>query len=180
MTEQVSEPGRAGDDLHEVHLLEVPVALWAKAQEQTDGLLREFVLAADVAGLDGDARDRHVPTRLTALIDSLNAQFAGVSTEQEQRLYAAAEAGSPVIDDLAYAVPGAAAQASQVLGDMLDEADDFAREGTQLLTLAADPDVVTFRWWYLRQFIDQIGGDEPVPWPAYEAEHASVVTAPDA
>jgi len=136
VTEQVSEPGRAGDDLHEVHLFEVPVALWAKAQ------------------------------------------FAGVSTEQEQRLYAAAEAGTPVIDDLAYAVPGAAAQASQTLGDMLDEADDFAREGTHLLTLAADPDVVTFRWWYLRQFIDQVAGDEPVPWPAYEAEHHRVVPAP--
>lgn len=153
-------------DLHEVHLLELPVGLWVKAQEQTDGLLREFALAADLA--DPEARDRHLPTRLTALIDALNAQFAGVSTEQEQALFAAAEAGQEVIEDLVYRVPGAAAEASQTLGDMLDEADAFCRDGTHLLTLAADPDVVAFRWWYLRQFIDQIGGAEPVPWPAAE------------
>ena len=66
-------------DLHEVHLLEVPVGLWVKAQEQFDGLLREFALAADLA--DPQARDRHLPTRLTALMETLNAQFAGTTTE---------------------------------------------------------------------------------------------------
>lgn len=153
-------------DLHEVHLLEFPVGLWAKAQEQTDGLLREFALAADLA--DPQARDRHLPTRLPALMARLNAQFSGSSTEQEQALFAAAAAGQQVIEDLVYLIPGAAAEAAQVLGDMLDEADAFCRDGTHLLTLAADPDVVAFRWWYLRQFIDQIAGREPVPWPAVE------------
>lgn len=166
----MTEDPRSGEeegDLHEVHLLEVPVGLWSKAQEQTDGLLREFALAADLA--DAAALDRHLPTRLTALIEALNTQFAGVSTEQEQQLFAAAKAGRPVIEDLAYRVPSAAARASQALGDMLDEADVFCREGTHLLTLAADADVVAFRWWYLRQFIDQVAGAEPVPWPAVEA-----------
>ena len=154
-------------DLHEVHLLELPVGLWAKAQEQTDGLLREFALAADLA--DPQALDRHLPTRLTKLMETLNAQFAGASTEQEQALFAAAAADEPVIEDLVYQVPGAAAEASQVLGDMLDEADAFCRDGSHLLTLAADPDVVAFRWWYLRQFIDQIAGAPPVPWPAVQS-----------
>lgn len=158
-------------DLHEVHLLEVPVPLWSKAQEQTDGLLREFALAAD---LDDDAaRERDLPSRLTALIDQLNQQFGGVSTRQEQQLFAAAAAGQRVIPDLTYQVPAGAAAASQVLGDLLDEADSFCREGSHLLTLAADDDVVAFRWWYLHEFIDQIGGADPVPWPAYEAAHAS-------
>jgi len=163
----MSADATAAEALHEVHLLEIPVPLWAKTQEQTDGLLREFALAADVT--DEAARERHLPTRLTALIDELSSQFAGVSTEQEQRLYAAAAAGQPVIPDLVYVVPGAAAEASQALGELLDEADDFCREGAHLLTLAADPDVVAFRWWYLREFIAQIGGDEPTPWSAYAA-----------
>ena len=66
-------------------------------------------------------------------------------------------------------MPGAAAEASQALGDMLDQADAFCRDGSHLLTLAADADVVAFRWWYLRQFIDQIAGAAPVPWPAVQA-----------
>ena len=158
---------RTTHDLHEVHLLDLPVGLWAKAQEQTDGLLREFALAADPA--DSQERDSHLPTRLTALMETLNAQFSGVSTEQEQALFAAAAANLPVIEDLVYRVPGAAAEASQVLGDMLDQADAFCRDGSNLLTLAADADVVAFRWWYLRQFIDQIAGAAPVPWPAVKA-----------
>ena len=98
MTDSQKSGEQAGDreaDLHEVHLLEVPVGLWAKAQEQTDGLLREF---------------------------------AGVSSEQEQQLFAAAGAGQPVIEDLVYLVPGAAAVAA--LGDMLDEADVSAARAT--------------------------------------------------
>jgi hypothetical protein len=144
----------------------VPVGLWAKTQEQTDGLLREFALAADRPDVD---RERHLPRRLTRLIESLTAQYGGVSTKQEEQLFAAAAAGQAVIEDLAYQVPGAAAGAAQTLGEMLDDADEYCRQGRHLLTLAADPDVVRFRWWYLRQFIDQIGGAEPVPWPEYEA-----------
>lgn len=170
MTGSQKSGEQAGDreaDLHEVHLLEVPVGLWAKAQEQTDGLLREFALAADLA--DSEALDRHLPKRLAALLEALSTKLAGFSSEQEQQLFAAAGAGQPVIEDLVYLVPGAAAEASQALGDMLDEADVFCREGNHLLTLAAEPDVVAFRWWYLRQFIDQVAGAEPVPWPAVEA-----------
>jgi hypothetical protein len=165
----VSAGIRAVGDLHEVHLLELPVPLWSKAQEQTDGLLREFALAADLG--DANARERHLPSRLTALIEQLTQQFGGVSTEQERQLFAAADAGQAVIPDLTYLVPAEAAAASQILGDLLDEADSFCREGSHLLTLAADDDVVTFRWWYLREFIGQIGGAEPVPWPVYEAAH---------
>lgn len=151
--------------LVEVHLLAVPIPVWAKAQQQTDELLREFALAAGYAE-DGSAH--HLPARLTALIAALDADFGAVGTEQEAQLFAAAARHDPVIDDLVFHVPGQAAAASQVLGDMLDEADEYCRAGRHLLTLAASDDVVAFRRWYLSEFIRQVDGAAPRSWDDYD------------
>jgi hypothetical protein len=127
--------------------------------------MREFALMS--VPTDEVERQRHVPTRLAELIDTLTADFEGVSTEQEQQLYDAAAAKLPVIDELVYTLPRAAVPASKALGEMLDEADEFCRQGKHLLTLAADDELVRFRRWYLDQFIDQADGKPPVPWSAY-------------
>lgn len=150
--------------LVDVHLLQLPVRLWARSQEQHDALMREFALMSVPS--EEDERERHVPTRLIELIDTLNADFEGVSTSQEQELYAAAESGVDTLDQV-YRVPPAAADASRALGVMLDETDDYCRQGRHLLTLAADEELVRFRWWYLDQFIDQLAGKPPVAWPDY-------------
>lgn len=156
-----------GAELLDVHLLQVPVPLWAATQEATDALLREFALIS--AELHDESFEPHlaVPKRLTQLIEALTRDFGGVSTEQEDQLYAAAAAGENVIDDLHFRVPIEAAGASRQLGEMLDEADEYCREGRHLLTLAATEEQVRFRWWYLDQFIDQLGGKPPVAWPDY-------------
>jgi hypothetical protein len=152
------------DDLVEVHMRQLPVRLWARSQEQHDALMREFALMSVPS--DAGERERHVPTRLTQLIDTLTADFEGVSTEQEQELFGASAAGTETIDQV-YRVPAAAAAASRVLGEMLDEADEYCRQGKHLLTLASDDELVRFRWWYLDQFIDQTAGKPPVAWPDY-------------
>ncbi len=150
-------------ELVDVHLLQLPVDIWARVQEHTDELLREFALmSSDPAGGD-------VPARLTRLIEILQATYSGVGDEQDAQLYAAAEAGQAVIDDLAFTVPVAAAEAAVVLNETLDEAVEFCRAGQHLLTLATPPDLQRFRRWYLDQFVDQIRGADPVPWPAYPA-----------
>lgn len=159
-------------ELMTVELLELPVPLWAKAQEQTDALLREFALIAEA--LRGEASDvgsavhRDLPLRLLALIDSLTARFDGFNSEPEQQLDEALRQGAPTLERLTFRVPAEAAEASRVLGDMLDEADDYCRAGQHLLTLAADGDAVRFRRWYLLQFVTQVAGEPPVPWPAYD------------
>jgi hypothetical protein len=154
-----------GGDLYEVRVLQLPVDLWARSQEQHDALMREFALMA-VPTEESD-RQRHVPTRLTQLIDTLTADFEGVSTAQEQQLCDAVSAGQPVIDELVYRLPRAAVPASKALGAMLDEADEFCRQGQHLLTLAAEAELVRFRRWFLDQFIDQADGNPPVAWPDY-------------
>ena len=163
------DPSTPAEALVAVHLLRVPVPLWAKTQQQTDELLREFALAAAQAD---DDQHHHLPVRLTALIETLNASFAGVGTAQEQELFAAAARDQEEID-LSFAVPPAVAPASRVLGDMLDEADVYCRDGQHLLTLAAPPDVVAFRRWYLWSFISQVEGAAPVAWPDYDGSWSS-------
>jgi hypothetical protein len=152
-------------DLYEVRVLQLPVRIWARSQEQHDALMREFALMSVPS--DESERQRHVPTRLAQLIDTLTADFEGVATEQEEQLFAAAAADVDVIEELVYTLPRAAVPASKALGDMLDEADDFCRQGRHLLTLAADEELVQFRRWYLSQFIDQADGKPPVAWPDF-------------
>ena len=155
----------SADELVEVRLLQVPVPLWARTQQLTDELLREFALAAAQAD---DEQAHHLPGRLTALIDRLTARFDGVSTAQEEQLFAAAAAGQEVLDELVFLVPPAAAPASRELGDLLEEADAYCRDGQHLLTLAAPEDVVRFRRWYLWSFLQQVDGAAPVAWPDYD------------
>jgi hypothetical protein len=152
-------------ELYQARLLQLPVRVWARAQEQHDALMREFALMSVPS--EESERQRHVPTRLSSLIDALTADFGGVATEQEQQLFEAAANGVEVIDELVYTIPRVAVPASKALGEMLDEADEYCRQGKHLLTLAADEELVRFRWWYLGEFIDQADGKPPVPWPDY-------------
>jgi len=158
--QRLSEPDFG--ELVDVHLLELPVDVWARTQEHTDELLREFALMSSDPASSAD-----VPVRLTQLIEVLTATYSGVGNEQEAQLYAAAEAGEAQIDDLAFTVPLAAADACIVLGETLDAADEFCQTGQHLLTLATPDELQRFRRWYLTQFVDQIRGADPVPWPAY-------------
>jgi hypothetical protein len=154
------------DDLFEARMLQLPVKVWARSQEQHDALMREFALMS--VPTDEDDRQRHVPSRLAQLIDTLTADFEGVATAQEQALFDASNEGIEVIDELVYNMPRAVVPASKALGEMLDEADEYCRQGKHLLTLAADEELVRFRWWFLDQFIDQADGKPPVAWPDYK------------
>lgn len=147
------------EELHEVVLQDVPVAVWVEAQEQTDALLREFDL---IAG--GGAPAHEVPRRLTELVAHLDTRFAGQTSAQEEQLFAAAEAGMEVLAELRYVVPAAAGMAARALGELLEEADAFCAQGEHLLTLAASERVVQLRAWWLAQFEDQIAGRPPVRW----------------
>ena len=153
------------EDLRQVVLLDLPVGVWARAQEQTDALLREFAL---IAGAGEKAHE--VPRRLTELVTALDHRFAGQTTSQEEQLYAAADAGAEVIPELRYLLPVEAGKASADLAALFDEADAFCRQGKHLLTLAPDDDVVLLRSWCLEQFVSQIDGGPAVGWTAWLAQ----------
>lgn len=153
------------ESLVQVVLLEVPVSVWARTQEHTDELIREFAL---IAAGEHDPGAAAVPARLTELIDAVGREFAGIGDEQADRLSTAAAAGVETIPRLVYRVPPSVADAVRHLGAMLDEADAYCRAGQHLLTLATPPDLLRFRNWFLEEFARQVAGDAPVPWPQYQ------------
>lgn len=147
-------------ELVTVTLLDLPVALHARAGEHSDEMQREFRLLSEQLR---DHRDAGVPRRLVELTRTLVTSYSGFTLEQEAQLESAIAEGRPTID-LAFRVPVHAADAARDLGAMFDEADDYCREGRHLLTLATPPDLVAYRRWYLQQFMDQPSGSAPAPW----------------
>lgn len=143
-----------------VHLLGFPLAVYDRAQEYMDGLLREFALLAIDPPMS--VPGHQVPHRLLELVDALQVRFAGFTDAPSEQRDQALDAGLDTID-LVYHVPPEAKAASQALDALLDEADQFCRDG-ELLTLAALPEVLRFRRWYLGEFIAQIDGADPTPW----------------
>lgn len=156
-------------ELVQAHLLELPVALAARAQEHWQELLREFTLISADASEHGVQAGQHVPARLLELVDVLTRQFGGINTGAEDRLEEAIAQGRRVIHDHVLEVPPEAGPGVRALGAMIDEADEYCRRGQHLLTLAASPELVAYRHWYLEQVVDQVEGQPPVPWPQYAA-----------
>ena len=146
--------------LVEVRILGLPIDVYQETAEHTDELRREFALIRERDGEEGAHR---VPSRLLELIERLGQQFQAFTGPQEVQLQEAVAQGDTSID-LFYRVPAEARQACIDLRDMLDEADEFCRDGQELLTLAAPPRTVAFRNWFLDQFVDQIDGGPPAPW----------------
>jgi hypothetical protein len=163
--------GPQSDELVTVHLLALPVPIAARARQHFEELVREFTLIAASRDAHGSAVD--VPGRLMQLVDVLTTQFSGVADEPGQRLIDAIDAEAQVIDDHVMPLPPAAGPASAALGQVLEDADAFCRDGQELLTLATPDDCVLYRRWYLSQVTDQLAGAEPVSWPEYEARHRS-------
>jgi anti-anti-sigma factor len=152
------------DELLSVRLLQLPVPLHTRASSHLSGLQREFELIRL-----NDENASSVPNRLRSLIDELDRDLGRVGEQPTAELDAAAERGDETID-LVYRLPATAADASQRLGDLLDEVDDYCRARGHLLTLVSPDDAVAYRRWFLGEFIRQIGGEDPVPWPQHREE----------
>jgi hypothetical protein len=148
-----------------VELRRIPVPLWARTQEHIDELLREFTLIA--AQLHDGSGASEVPVRLVRLIEELTGQYGGLNTDQENHLAEAAAGGVPEID-LVYQVPPEGSEAARRLQVMLDEADAYCQAGRHLLTLASPPDLARFRRWFLEEFVNQLAGAPPTPFPEYQ------------
>lgn len=161
----------ANDD-REVTLVDVPVASYRDAQQQTDALLRELVLMAEYEA-SGAGRERG-PMRL--LFDRANAGFA-------DRLDLAVRAARVVEDAVArgaaavtltFAVPGRYAANAEAWSALLDDLDALCRDGT-MLSVPASPETRRFTRWWCGEIVRQLrDGAAPVPWPDYVAAVGSV------
>jgi len=141
-----------------VHIIGLPLAVFRRASEHTDELLREFALIKE----DGS---EHVPARLLDLIDELRLRFGGFTEGPRNTIQEALDRGDAEVD-IRYDVPEGIADGVHQLGVLLDEADAFCRSG-DLLTLATLPESLAFRRWYLDEFVRQAAGQPPRPWSAF-------------
>ncbi|HEX2048005.1 MAG TPA: hypothetical protein VHF27_09580 [Acidimicrobiales bacterium] len=155
----MSDPG--SPTLVPVRILGLPLDVYGRSSEHTDELLREFALIRE------DNSDQ-VPARLLALIDELNLRFAAFTHAQTVAMQQALARGDREID-LLYEVPPDASDGVVRLAALLQEADDFCRAG-DLLTLAARPEGVAFRRWFLEEFLRQIDGKPPRSWSEFLKE----------
>jgi hypothetical protein len=154
----------ADDQLVEVRMLGFPLEVFQRAQEHGDGLVRELTLIAQ-------AKPEHdVPVRLAAIVSELSSRFAGFSEETDAVRDAAIDRGEQSVD-LVYRLPRAAGAASVHLGDILDDADAYCRQGEHLLSLTTPPESLAFRRWFLGEIVRQAHGDPPRSWPDYLRAH---------
>ena len=158
-TAEATAEAEAGQELVTVRILGLPLQLHARAKQRDDGMRREFTYIVEQAREQADA----VPSRLLRLSSLLSQRYDGFTSAQEEQIDDGVEAGDLQLDELVFELPADAGEAAAQLGRVLDEADQFCRDG-QLLMLATPPDLVAYRQWYLDNFIAQCAGGQPIPW----------------
>jgi hypothetical protein len=157
----------AGGSLALIRIVAMPLDVLRAATEQYDALFREFRLILERDPYGGTS----VPGRLIALIDELGSRFASFTAEQDHALQEALARRDATID-LEYRLPPEVGAASVHYDELLDEADEYCRSGTHLLTLAPPAPAVAFRKWFLQEFARQAQGAEPLAW--HDSEWGSV------
>lgn len=144
-----------------VHLLGVPIRLWERATAHNEELLREFMLV-HIGATTGTAT-KHVPAALLRMMADLRQRYAGITSAQSEQLEAALRVGEQR-RDFTYDVPRGVGAACTSLQLLMDEADDYCRNGTDLMTLVSPEDQRQFRRWFLQEFVRQEAGEAPKPW----------------
>jgi len=163
MTDGQSSPlGRyddsdAGDAMHTVRLMRVPVRILDAGRRHHQELLHEFALLAVSEGLTDD-----LPQRMLDLIDTLGRQYAETGDAPNAEVDAALARGDASVD-LTYEVAEHVVDAADNLESLMAEADVFCQR-EQMLTLQRSELVRSFSSWYLDEFRRQIHGEAPRPW----------------
>ena len=159
MTSESSGAGTSGlvePELHEVWLRRYPLRLGASASEHYESVYRELALLAS------SDEGPPVPGTLLVLLEEMDRRSARNNASEQVRDEALARGEDSL--DIALHVPADVVEVAQRVEQLLDEADDFCRDGT-LLTLQPSEDVVAFRRWYISELVGQLAGEPPRPWP---------------
>jgi anti-sigma B factor antagonist len=147
-----------------VRLLGLPVEVHRRSGEHQEALRREMAFIEH-------ARDPGAaPARLHALTQELVGKYGTLTESQARRLRDAAVRGETTLD-LEFELPPEIVDPTLRLDGLLDELDEFCREG-DLLTLVTPPLLVAYRRWVVGEIVAQLrDGRPPEPWrpPAPDA-----------
>jgi hypothetical protein len=155
------------DDLFEMRLLEVPLALRERSRQHGADLLREM----DLISLGHAAGTTHheLPQRLVELAQELERVYGPYVGANTDDLDAALDRGDETMAEVKYQLPRDSVSLVKHVETVLREVDDYCRAGRELLTLAPPPDVVAYREWVTGEVLGQAAGEPPTPWPAFAA-----------
>ena len=156
-----------------MRLLGLPVEIHRRSGEHQEALRRELAFIEHAHAADA------APARLHALGDELTGRYG--SAHRRPRPSSSWRPWRPARPriDLEFELPPDIVDATVQLGALLEELDDFCREG-DLLTLVTPPDLLAYRRWVLGEFTSQIrDGQPPRPWANHVAAPAPAAAAED-
>jgi hypothetical protein len=143
-----------------VRLVGLPLRVRARAMEHDQDLLRELALVRVAAEATGTTS---APERLLDLADELRATYGPLAAGPSTAMDLALEQGQEFMD-VTYTVPPELRPLLHRVLAVLDEVEQYARDGRYLLTASAPADVAAYRAWVFAEFDRQIAGEDPVPW----------------
>ena len=155
------------EDLFELRLLQVPLALRERSRQHGADLLREMELIS--LGRAAGTTHHELPQRLLELAQELERVYGPYVGANTDDLDAALDRGDDTMTEVVYRLPRSSLALVQHVDDILREVDDYLRAGQELLTLAPPADVVAYRQWVSSEIRRQAAGEPPTPWPAFLA-----------
>lgn len=144
-------------ELHDVSLVDFPVAQYVQMQEHNDAVLRELSLIAT------SSDESAAPRELIALAHEVFARYGDAAGPFRDDVAEAVERGEDVTT-LRLSIPYSTLRWTEDFLLLFEEADEYCASG-DLLAAEAPPEVVMFRRWVVGELIRQIrDGATPTPY----------------
>jgi hypothetical protein len=143
-----------------VRLVDVPVALFCAAEQHMHDLLREIAL---MAAARSDLEAGHLFSEMLCTADTYANRPAAIRRRLVESVAAALANGWETVT-VDVDADETAAEGAWAWEELLRRFDGMSRD-EQLLTLPAEPDVVAYRAWYVRELVEQVRtGRSPSSW----------------
>jgi hypothetical protein len=144
-------------ELHDVSLVDFPVARYLQMQEHHDALLREFALIAM------DSEHSSASSDLLRLANEMFERYGDAAGPFREGVAQAAESGE-IVTTLNLSIPYTTLRWTEDFLLLFEEADEYAARG-DLLTEPAPVEVTEFRRWLVGELIRQVrDGATPTPY----------------
>jgi hypothetical protein len=152
---------RSGETGGQAVLRDFPLRLWARQQQHTEELLREFNLL--LLGQESGQATHAAPGQLVALAEMFTRNFGVLLDQLAEARQRAYDAGADRMDSVVPLVPDLPELLDQVRR-VLAVVDEFCNRG-ELLALQRPDEVRALTDWTMAELVAQQGGAEPTPWP---------------
>jgi hypothetical protein len=152
---------RSNEVIGEAVLLDFPLRLWARQQQHTEELLREFNLL--LLGQESGQATQAAPGQLVALAEMFTRNFGVLLDRLAESRQAAYDAGADRMDSVVPIPPDLPELIDQVRR-VLAVVDEYCSRG-QLLALQRPEELRALTEWSMAELLAQQDGAEPTPWP---------------